>query len=274
MPSRLRAFTLVELLVVLGIIAILLAVLMPLLAGARRHAQRVECASNLRQIAAAFIQYGINNRGWFPGSGRAINNAMRYDWIHWRPQENLDDSALATYLGRPVNPAIFRCPADTDWPLRRNTLAAPNTGASMQLYPYRYSYCSNEWLACDQYLDPLLRRLDWINSWGKFSQVRDPSRTNLVGEVDERVMFASAWAPSAGTLGGLVWVQLLSTRHDTPRPPEKWRPYFMPAVSYPDDRGNVAYVDGHVDFAPRRVVHDPRFYAPNLPYLQEYAWAN
>ena len=68
MSRQAKAFTLVELLVVIGIIAILIGFLLPMLNRSRYSAVSLHCMSNLRQIGQAAVIYAGENRGFFPQS--------------------------------------------------------------------------------------------------------------------------------------------------------------------------------------------------------------
>ena len=73
------AFTLVELLVVIGIIATLIAILLPTLGRAREAARAANCLSNLRQINTAFMLFAHDNKGYLPQVGAAGASTDKFD---------------------------------------------------------------------------------------------------------------------------------------------------------------------------------------------------
>lgn len=77
-PGRCSAFTLVELLVVIGIIALLISILLPALSKARDQGNIVKCASNMRQLALALTNYAAENKGAFPPNVDASGWASGY----------------------------------------------------------------------------------------------------------------------------------------------------------------------------------------------------
>jgi prepilin-type N-terminal cleavage/methylation domain-containing protein/prepilin-type processing-associated H-X9-DG protein len=277
---RTKGFTLVELLVVIGIIALLIAILLPSLNKARQSAYRVKCVSNLRQIGLAMFMYTNDNRGLFPGSSRANYQAIN-DFIYWQqpaiawnrglpidashhtPQQDQDLGALVRYMGGHFDPNVWTCPADS---LIRPITTTVN-GASIT---YPYSYSMNDLLSANlPAFDP--NSYNYFNQRvAKMSAIRHASDTVMMVEESELSIddgdftivgitgSAPNWTVLAGGNGSGT-DNLVSTRHDSHRhlPEGTIQPGDQENIPNSASRGNVSFCDGHADYVTRQFTQGP-----------------
>lgn len=137
-------FTLVELLVVIGIIALLISILLPALSKARNQANEVACASNLRQLGIALTMYATET-GYYPGNLTNVNGI----YAIW-------PTRLRAYMKG--NQKVFRCPSenhDYDWPVGSTAAPTANMADTGNGYKFgesllvenvaKFSYGYNDW---------------------------------------------------------------------------------------------------------------------------------
>jgi prepilin-type N-terminal cleavage/methylation domain-containing protein/prepilin-type processing-associated H-X9-DG protein len=185
--ARTSAFTLVELLVVIGIIAVLISILLPALGRARESANSVKCLSNMKQVATAIIAFANDNKGRMPtsagssvryidsgGTVRSITSAtdpMRTnssDWIAWQrlidpvtgatttgADMNITYSAIARYIGAKLKETTGGVAANQASAGYENVFRCPSD--ILESRPnmisgdrgYRYSFTMNSFIAYD-----------------------------------------------------------------------------------------------------------------------------
>ncbi|MBN1513946.1 MAG: type II secretion system protein [Phycisphaerae bacterium] len=133
MQRRSAAFTLIELLIVVSIVALLLALLVPSLQGARSDTLRVVCLYNLRSLGSAVVTYAQDNAEYLPPA------AQFYDG---RPHREISATAvrivskkydLSQLLSRYVEPRALSCPAPNRVPV---VSPANNAGVIQSNYVY------------------------------------------------------------------------------------------------------------------------------------------
>ena len=164
-----RGFTLVELLVAIGIIAVLISILMPALTRARKAAQTVVCASNMRQIGAAMFLYHTEHKV-LPYGGIGFSSTQQISW----------DDLISRQLGK-----------NLPW-----SDTSGGTNKEVGILWVRLPY-SNEILICPSdnngqlWTDPLQYRRSYAVPWADIDGN---------GESDTLFAYTSSWPPAAGKI--------------------------------------------------------------------------
>jgi prepilin-type N-terminal cleavage/methylation domain-containing protein/prepilin-type processing-associated H-X9-DG protein len=286
------AFTLVELLVVIGIIAALIAILLPSLNRARESARRVQCLSNLQQLSNATIAYCNENKGAYPGrAGQGADSWFNGDprrywgWIAWQRKIdpitsransqaadlNISYSALAPYLGvkvfdhNPTNNASLYAAANSVSPDLERVFRCPSDNLEQRLGyagdnngdrgAYRYSYSMNIFFGNKQ-PDP--------NNPGNLGSKKHMNISRLRRASDKIIyMDESEKSVNNGEYNPLVTLgnadrdkdySAIAERHEIPS-----------KRNSQDARGNVAFADGHAELFSRHDAFDLRYTDPERP---------
>jgi prepilin-type N-terminal cleavage/methylation domain-containing protein/prepilin-type processing-associated H-X9-DG protein len=253
-----RAFTLIELLVVIAIIAILAALLLPVLASAKKKAAQIACLNNLKQLGTGMKMYTGDNTGAFPNWASEHHGFQTNDWIYWRTNDiahPVETSPIVITLAG-ANPKMFRCPMDTDDSARLAQVQA-EIPSYPQAEPYLYSYSMTSYDATN-----------YTDDDGNTHQV-DPGMSSMITGTNSLVFKEdSVRNPSAKIM--LAEEPASNDGNDNPVADGKvindgrWIPGNDPLTARHDKKANVTFADGHAQLVDWDFGDDPANSEPGL----------
>jgi prepilin-type N-terminal cleavage/methylation domain-containing protein/prepilin-type processing-associated H-X9-DG protein len=241
--TKKKAFTLVELLVVISVIALLIAILMPALSAASLQARAVVCRSNLRQLVLANNGYATENDGFYVPAARDMWNNSGYERWHG-VRESLDEpfdarrGPLVKYL---TDGKVKECPGSVEFVKADDWDVSFEQGCGG--YGYNMAYVGSRFSH---------RGLGFEESYSLTASAAEVARPS------ETLMFAdSAMSADGRTLIEYSFVEPPFAVYDG-RVITSF--YMSPSVHFRHrESANAGWVDGHVDW--RRMA---KFDGPNV----------
>lgn len=159
-----KGFTLIELLVVVSVIALLIAILLPVLSSAKRNSQQLISANNMRQLGLAIHMYQDEHDEWFPRAAHGNPNKSTA-WIY----------TLAPYLSDAKRAEDPDNPGQDIWEIGPVRVCPRDPKAKARMANSATSYMANEWVSVPKF--NLVGEIDWSGSYNLRTQWKKPSNT-------------------------------------------------------------------------------------------------